>query len=73
MPNRLLGPTVEVLASSDRVTIRTPAMVRFRPSIQRRGQRRGPTQAGQARVIELPVTASRRLTAYRLDDLAGGA
>ena len=32
-----------------------------------------PTEPGDALVIELPVTASRPLTAYRLDDLKGGA
>ncbi|MGI8681650.1 MAG: hypothetical protein ACR2JO_05875 [Mycobacteriales bacterium] len=32
-----------------------------------------PTAPGQALVIELPVTASRPLAAYRLDDLKGGA
>jgi transposase len=32
-----------------------------------------PTDPGDALVIELPVTASRPLTAYRLDDLKGGA
>jgi len=31
-----------------------------------------PTDPGDALVIELPVTASRPLTAYRLDDLTGG-
>ncbi len=32
-----------------------------------------PTQPGDALVIDLPVTASRALDAYRLDDLDGGA
>jgi hypothetical protein len=32
-----------------------------------------PTAPGEALVIELPVTASRPLAAYRLDDLKGGA
>ncbi|MGI8536915.1 MAG: IS21 family transposase [Mycobacteriales bacterium] len=32
-----------------------------------------PTEPGEALVIELPVTASRPLQAYRLDDLKGGA
>jgi len=32
-----------------------------------------PTNPGDALVIELPVTASRPLAAYRLDDLKGGA
>ncbi len=32
-----------------------------------------PTSPGDALVIELPVTASRPLAAYRLDDLKGGA
>jgi hypothetical protein len=32
-----------------------------------------PTAPGEALVIELPVTASRPLEAYRLDDLTGGA
>jgi len=32
-----------------------------------------PTAPGQALVIELPATASRSLSAYRLDDLGGGA
>jgi len=32
-----------------------------------------PTDPGDALVIELPVTASRPLAAYRLDDLQGGA
>ena len=32
-----------------------------------------PTAPGEALVIELPVTASRSLAAYRLDDLGGGA
>jgi hypothetical protein len=32
-----------------------------------------PTDPGHALVIELPVTASRPLAAYRLDDLKGGA
>ncbi len=32
-----------------------------------------PTAPGQALVIELPATASRPLSAYRLEDLRGGA
>ena len=32
-----------------------------------------PTEPGNALVIELPATVSRPLTAYRLDDLNGGA
>jgi hypothetical protein len=32
-----------------------------------------PTEPGEALVIELPATASRSLSAYRLDDLGGGA
>jgi hypothetical protein len=32
-----------------------------------------PTAPGEALVIELPATASRSLSAYRLDDLGGGA
>ena len=40
---------------------------------RRIARRRGPTEPGNALVIELPATASRSLRGYRLDDLRGGA